>query len=49
MAPFKRSHYVTPRTIEQAFGPHAEFHPTKRTWWESVKLEFWRMYDAITK
>lgn len=45
----KPSHFVTPRTMNQAFGPYAELDVPPAPWWEVFKLEFWRMFYAITK
>lgn len=45
----KPSHFVTPRTMHQAFGPYAELDVRPDAWWVVLKLEFWRMFYAITQ
>ena len=45
----KHSHFVTPRTMNQAFGPYAELSVKPDSAWYLFKLEFWRMFYAITQ
>lgn len=44
----KPSHFATPRTMNQAFGPYATLDVQPDPWWTLFKLEFWRMFYAIS-
>lgn len=44
----KKSHFVTPRTMNQAFGPYASLDVEPDSLWFILKTEIWRMYYAVT-
>jgi len=44
---YRRSDYVAPRTLNEAFGPYAHWDTQPDSIWFIIKTEFWRIIHAI--